>query len=268
MIMMRKLLAVIILFHSALISGCGGESPAPPDYPTFYTSVKSSVIPVPDNDSFYLHHTEDDIYTFFSWKQINGLRKGAILAGSDNGGYLRKIISYERNGYFTSVRTAPCPITGALRSGLLESTFSTGPGAFSGGTDLSGTVLYSSDEPGRQGNISIPNGAINFSPSTSFRLAIAHNSVWELDLSVEGSIHFECDIEADIEGGFNHSGEKKIMSFNEEKTILLDGLPILTGMRFAVSIRCSAEGTFCDSCTYGATCSGTIFAGTSWRDGT
>ncbi len=264
----KKLATIAILFiHAVLISGCNGESPSPPDYPTFYTSVRSSVITVPGGDSFYLHHTDDDIYTFFSWYPIDGLRKGSILAGRENGGYMREAISFERDGYFTSIHTVPCPLTGALRSGLVESTFHAGPGPFPGGTDLSGAVLYSSDEPDRQGSITISNGVVNFSPVTSFRLAIAHSSVWELDLSVEGSIYVECDIEADIENNFSHSGETEIMSFTEEETVWLNGLPVVIDMRFALAIRISAEGTSCDSCTYGVTCSGAIFAGTSWKDG-
>ncbi|MBU8923064.1 MAG: 6-bladed beta-propeller [Bacteroidales bacterium] len=259
--------AAILLVQAVLISGCGGESPSPPDYPTFYTSVKSSVITVPDCDSFYLHHIDDDIYTFYSWHPLDELKNGVILAGHENGGYMREVISFERNGYFTSILTVPCPLTGVLRRGLVEATFHAGPGPFPGGTDLSGTVLYSTEEQDREGNITITNGIVNYSPVTSFRLAIAHSTVWELDLSVEGSIYIECDIEADVEGEFSHYAEKEIMSFTEEKTVWLKGIPVVVDIRFALSVRTAAEGTFCNSCTYSATCSGAIFAGTSWRDG-
>ena len=146
------------LFLAAVtVAGCSGEdvfSPAPLNPPT---RLADDVVVIDDDPGIRLREISDETLVF---ERLGGqtIRDGALVVGSEMGGYIRRARIVEADGRLLRVKAEPRSLIHAVIRGHDDRRFIIGPGSsasmeittpLSGaGISLDGLVLFGGAEEG------------------------------------------------------------------------------------------------------------------------
>lgn len=162
----------------------------------------------------------------FHWKTdaaLVDIPVGSVVVGERGGGYVRRIMSVEKNGKTIDVVTEQASLADAVLEGDIAanlvpeggwSQINCPTGASCVGfdlIDLSNTVLFDGDVGGVPLQVVIPRGGLHFSPSVDFDMSIGFpGKIKRLSGSVTGSFTADLEVVATAGGAVDFGQEMDV----------------------------------------------------------
>jgi DNA-binding beta-propeller fold protein YncE len=221
----------IILFWLALgagiaaLPGCDSDSPTGPRSEAPFTVISDDVFVVTARSGLTLTGEADSVLTFRMAGGIPKIQPGALLVGTEGGGYIRRVRSFEVDGGRLFVHTGRAFLSDAISAGEIDTTitfsFSSSargapgqdgavPGclmhavrgvSFAGdGLNLSDVILYSRDAGGFPLTVSITEGRIEFDPEVGLFARMGLIGLDQFRATAEGDLKLVCDAKFATDG--------------------------------------------------------------------
>ena len=265
----RYRLLLPALAAAFILAGCSGEdlTGSPPDYPR--TWISDDVVVIDDDPGLKLHDIFDDSLILERTGEQT-VSEGDLLAGSERGGYIRRVHLVETDGRLLRIEAKPRFLVNAVVMGHSDRTFMIGPGSAAfmetaalsagPGISLAGIVLYGGEEEGSPVAV-IERGSIAFSPAVDIGIAINGHKVTRLGISLEGDMEIGLDIHADLPAEIRHRGEMKVASLRQPAKMMIGNVPIPVTIELDIYIDSDIEGSTTEPCNAGYAGNHTISAG-------
>jgi DNA-binding beta-propeller fold protein YncE len=258
-----------LLMAVLLLTGCSGEdiSPVTPDYPP--SRIMADVVVVDDDPAIRLHDISDDTLVL---ERLGGMTvpQGALLVGSEMGGYIRRARVVEVDGNLLKIKAEPRVLVDAVVSGYDDRRFTIGPGSAAlmetaaptagASISLDGIILFKGEEEGSP-VVSIERGSIVFSPAVDIGIAVNGRMVTRFGISVEGELGIDIAIRAELPAAVSHSGVIKVASLSQPANMKLGNVPIPVTLELDIFLDSVIEGSTTEPCTAEYTGSHMINAG-------
>ncbi len=268
-----------LLLAALVLAGCSGEdiSPSTPDYPRPW--IKDDVVVVDDDPALRLYDITDD--TLILERLGNAtVSSGALLVGSEMGGYIRRARVIEEDGRLIRIEAEPRFLVDAVVNGYDDRRFTIGPGSAAAmetaaltsraGISLDGIILYGGEEEGSP-VVSIERGSIVFSPAVDIGIAINGRKVTRFGVSLEGELEIDLSIRAELPSEVSHSGVMRVASLSQPAKMKIENVPVPVTLELDIFLDSVIEGSVTEPCDAGYSGSRMISAGIDYSgrwDGT
>jgi hypothetical protein len=223
-----------------------------------------------------------------------GLMPGRVIVGTENEGYLRKVVSAEVRGGRLYVSTTPACLTDFIMFCAIDTVVEAGfgssmsrgaaelgaapadrvrlaPGVSLDGSviGLSGVILYSGEVDGASLRVAIPSGRLTFNPDFSLRLNIGSHTVDELRAEASGRLDLAFDATIESSGKVELSREVPIASFSRQVILHVGSVPVVETITTSIVAGFSIDKGFAGSASigedfYGAISLGARYSNSAW----
>jgi DNA-binding beta-propeller fold protein YncE len=225
---LRICFCLALLAGGAALPGCGEDSMTAPRSDRPLTLVSDEVFVVGARAGLTLVGDADSVLVFEMETGVPEILPGAVIVGTDGGGYIRRVQSVQTGGKRLYVRAAPAFLGDAVIVGGIDTTVTLGfassarraraqdrgapgdlleavPGAsFSGGgIDLSNIILYSGDAGGAAFTVTITQGRIEFEPAIGLFARMGPRGLRGFRAIAEGDLNLACDVKFETAGSVN-----------------------------------------------------------------
>ena len=229
---LRICFCLALFAGGAALSSCGADSTTAPRSERPLTLISDKVFVVNARAGLTLVGDADSVLVFDMAAGAPEILPGAVIIGTDGGGYIRRVQSVQTGGKRFYVRATPAFLADAVMAGEIDTTvtlgfassarcaraqdgavpgdfFQAAPGAsFSGdGMDLSNITLYSRDAGGAAFTVTITQGRIEFNPAIGLFARIGPRGLHEFRAIAEGDLNLTCDVKFEAAGGINANTE-------------------------------------------------------------
>jgi len=267
-------LGLQLLAAAAILAGCAGEdhSPSALEYPL--TVIARDVIVVDDDPALRLHDISDDVLVLERLGNAT-VSEGALLVGSERGGYIRRARVVEADGNLLRIKAEPRFLMDAIISGCDDGRFTIGPGSaeradtlalVSGaGISLDGLVLCSAEDGSPA--VTIERGSISFAPAVDIGIAFYGRSVTRFSVSVEGELGIDLDIRAELPSEVSHSGIFRVAALRQPAAMKIGSVPVPVMLELDICLDSVIEGSTTEPCTAAYEGRHTISAGMNYSGG-
>jgi len=262
---------------AVIIAGCSGDdvSPSAPDYPL--TVIAGDVIVVDDDPAIRFHDISDDVLVL---ERLGGatVNEGALIVGSERGGYIRRARTVEPDGNLLRIKAEPRFLVDAVISGFDERRFTISPGSTvegqtrvpssGAGISLDGLVLYSAEDGSP--SVIVERGSISFAPAVDVGIALYARRVTRLSVSIDGELGIDLGIHAALASETRHSDRLHVATFRQPAEMKIGIVPVPVMLELDILLDYVIEGSATEPCDAGYKGSHTIRAGIdysgSWKE--
>lgn len=239
-----KLTALALIFLTLIISNCGKKSTKsePPD-----TIISDKVVILEEEPDVSLDIIKDSTYTFKFTGAPPEVSKDDILIGTENGGYLRRVMSVTIEDSSMIIETDYAVLTDAIITGTLDTTIqlkieelhkqsgqglgliyaAKGVSVAEGIINLSGVELFSGKVGGADVEVSITEGSVSFDPSFDLGFKIENSRIKEFHAIARGYLAFDCDLGITASDKFTYAREVNIATFQHVAVQFVGIVPIV-----------------------------------------
>jgi len=213
------LAAVALLFLGA---GCATEAPSPEDAANYPEGpLHPDTILLEELPGFESVSVSDDlsliVATFVGSAADSGVAPGKIVAGILDGGYLRRVDSVSTNGNDLTLGTSHSTLEEAVTDVVISEEFTWGERTM---LEFTGQTLYSSDEEGHRGSVTIDRGIVHIDPKFNLDLDLGFLSLKSATATID------MGVSQDIE-----------VSYTAEEALTADGAVPLETLEFPLEAR-------------------------------
>jgi hypothetical protein len=110
----------------AAIAGCGADTPTQPQGEGSGARISGDVFVVDGKTGLSLVDAGDSLLVYDVLGRMPAIPPGAVVVGTDGGGYIRRVRSVLADGNRLVLRTTPAVLTDAVITGILDETTSIG----------------------------------------------------------------------------------------------------------------------------------------------
>ena len=253
----------------AAIAGCGADAPTRPRDEGADTRISGNVFVVDERTGLSLVDAGDSLLVYDVLGRMPAIPPGAVVVGTDGGGYIRRVQSVVAGGRRLSLRTAPAVLTDAVIDGMFDASTRIG---FSGiaqaagsgtgrselaaaargvsvsgsGLDLSNIVLFSSDSGGVALSVTIASGRIEFEPAIDLSMRIVPGKLHGFQANAGGDLRLSCDVAIEASGRIRNSRSMPIASVRKTIVRHIGPVPVVEAvtMSFVAGFDVSSDTAF------------------------
>ena len=253
----------------AAIAGCGADTPTEPRGRGLNAEISRDMFVVDETVGLSLVESDDSLLVYDMRGGMPVIPPGAIIIGTEGGGYIRRARSVIVDGNRLVVRTTPAFLADAVINGMLDAATSIG---FSGsseaaggavergelvaaargvslsgdGLDLSNIVLFAGDSGGVASSVTITRGRIEFEPEIDLSLRFVPGRLHRFRVSVEGDLRLGCDVRFEASGRFRDSRRTTIAAVRKAIIRNIGSVPVVevVTMSFVAGFEVSSDSAF------------------------
>ncbi|MFA4948715.1 MAG: hypothetical protein WC674_09445 [Candidatus Krumholzibacteriia bacterium] len=253
----------------AAIAGCGTDTPTEPRGKGSGVKISDDVFVVNERTGLSLVDAADTLLVYDMLGRMPVIPPGAVIVGTDGGGYIRRVRSVLADGNRLLVRTTPAFLADAVITGILDATtsigFSGSGGAArnaadrgelvaaaqgvsvsGGGLDLSNIVLFSGDSGGVASSVTITRGRVEFEPAIDLSMRIVPGKLHRFRVSAEGDLRLSCDVKIEASGRIRNSRSVPIATVRKVVIRNIGSVPVVevVTMSFVAGFDVSSDSAF------------------------
>ena len=253
----------------AAIAGCGADTPTQPQGEGSGARISGDVFVVDGKTGLSLVDAGDSLLVYDVLGRMPAIPPGAVVVGTDGGGYIRRVRSVLAGGNRLVLRTTKAVLADAVFTGILDATTSIGfsgggeaarSGAgrgelvaaargvsvSGGGLDLSNIVLFSGDSGGVASSVTIASGRIEFEPAIDLSMRIVPGKLHRFQVNAEGDLRLTCDVKIEASGRIRNARSMPIASVRKTVIRNIGCVPVVevVTMTFVASFVVFSDSAF------------------------
>lgn len=208
----QLLVGLALLF---LVPGCTAEIPSlegEDSYPA--GPLHPDTILIEDLAGFQSVSVADDlsvlVVTFAGSASDSGIEPGHIVAGVLDGGYLRRVDSISTDGNVMTLTVSPATLEEAVTDVVVSEEFSWGERTM---IEFTGQTLYSSDEEGHRGSVTIERGIVHVDPEFNLDLDLGFLSLKSATATIDMRISQDIEVTYTAEEALSEQGTVPLGTF-------------------------------------------------------
>ncbi|MCX5752365.1 MAG: hypothetical protein NTW97_01830 [Candidatus Krumholzibacteria bacterium] len=265
----RMTFLIALVVGCAAISGCGADTPTEPRGRGLNAEISRDVFVADERVGLSLIEADDSLLVYDAPGRMTAIPPGAVIVGTDGGGYIRRVRSVLVDGNRLFVRTTPAVLADAVIAGILDATTSIGfsgsgeavPGAAdrgeliaaargvsisNGGLDLSNIVLFAGDSAGAALSVTIASGRVEFEPAVDLSMRIVPGKLHRFRVNAEGDLRLTCDVRVEASGRIRNSRSMQIAAVRKTVIRNIGCVPIveIVTMSFVAGFDVSSDSAF------------------------
>lgn len=245
---LKRLCASIVL--CILAAACGRDSGISPELQKS-TRISIRTIVIDTAAGISLFDVLDSIYVFQVRENAPQIPRKSIIVSSENGGYIRRVVSVDTVAGRLHLTTEPASLANAVILGGSDTKLRLGlasvgaggahPGGASkktvlaspavtasgGGLALTDFTLYSGEAGGAEAEVTVKKGYIEFNPEAEIGFEIRHWDVQSFHAEARGRLIFDFDLLVDATGEVDLSHEEILASVSQTVVEYIGPVPVV-----------------------------------------
>ena len=268
---------VALVAGCAGVAGCGEDAPTGPRGAGAAVEIAGDVFVVDEKTGLSLVDAADTLLVYDVLGRMPAIPSGAVIVGTDRGGYIRRVRSVVADGNRLLIGTAPASLADAVITGELDATTSIGlsgseeavrsdeshfAASFAdrgelveaargvsvsgGGLDLSNIVLFSGESEGAALAVTITAGRIEFAPAIDLSMRIADYELRRFRVNAEGNLRLGCGVRVEASGRIRNSLSAPIATVRKTIILNIGSVPVvgIVTMSFVAGFDVSSDSAF------------------------
>jgi DNA-binding beta-propeller fold protein YncE len=253
----------------AAIAGCGADTPTEPRGKGSAAEIAGDVFVVDEKVGLSLVDANDTLLAYDVLGRTVVIPPGAVIVGTDRGGYIRRVRSVLADGNRLLVRTTPASLADAVLDGILDATTTIGfsgsgeaargatdrgglvaaargVSVSDGGLNLSNIVLFAGDSGGVASSVTITSGRIEFAPAIDLSMRVADYKLHRFRVNAEGDLRIGCDARIEASGRIRNSRKAPIATVRKAAVRRFGSVPVVevVTMSFVAGFDVSSDSAF------------------------